>query len=268
MPKNGPKTSEKPDSMSLLFYNLLVLTAIIWGIVSGYRRGLTGQVCSLLGVALGAVAAHAFSDEAALWARQVLPGLSSHVGAPFVYSFLGSVAVFALAWLLCSALTGILRSALSVLQVGMLDRLLGCAFGLAKCMIVVSVLFNAIVCIHPQSTLLKHSTDSDGNLVSVAMAVAPEVIGSLSNEELAHLLQLHEARKISMQAAPTGQWQSAAEENPRFHCKSENINISPFRNVLNKDCARRGTFREIATRRCPTSAHRAEPEHPSNGATA
>lgn len=180
-----------------LFYNILILALGIYGILSGFRHGLSGQVCSVLGFAFGAVSAHAFGEPCEEMLRSWCPSIAHVVGGQFIYSVMAAAVIYIAVYYLFTLLTGALRGALQTFQVGMLDSLFGAAFGCMKFLIGLSLFFNIIVCIDPDSVLLKSSTASDGNLIEGVMALAPMMLGSLDYDDYSHIIQLHEARKIS-----------------------------------------------------------------------
>ncbi len=183
--------------MAELFYNIVILGFGIFGVLTGFRRGLTGQVSDVLGFAFGAVCAHAFVEDVEWMLRDWLPSIASMVGAQFVYSIVAAALIYISVYFLFSSLTKVLKGAMVVFHVGMLDSLLGATFGCLKYLVALSLIFNVVVCFKADSVLLKSSTASDGNLIEGVMAVAPWILGSLSLDEYAHLIQLHEARKIS-----------------------------------------------------------------------
>ena len=55
-----------------LFHIIAIIVAVL-GVVRGYRRGLTGMVTSVFGLAFGVVCAHIFCDGAAEVVTDVLP---------------------------------------------------------------------------------------------------------------------------------------------------------------------------------------------------
>lgn len=172
-----------------------------WGLLSGFRRGMAGQVCSLLGMAFGIVCARALMEDAEEVLRMLFPFLTGHVGSGFIYSTLAAGGVYVIVYVLFTTLTRTLRNVLRMFHVGILDSMAGAFFGALKYLVVLSIVFNCIVCVNPGSVLVKSSSDSDGNLLGGVMAIAPGILGSLSCSDFALLLQLHEARKIS-QAQP------------------------------------------------------------------
>lgn len=184
--------------MAELFYNIVILAFGILGVLKGFRCGLTGQVSNVLGFAFGAVCAHAFVEDGERVLREWIPSIASMVGGQYIYSIISAAIIYIGVYYLFSSLTRVLKGAMVVFRVGMLDSLLGALFGCLKYLIAVSLIFNVIACFKSDSVLVKSSTASDGNLIEGVVALAPWVLGSLSLDEYAHLIQLHEARKISM----------------------------------------------------------------------
>ena len=183
--------------MSEAAYHIVVLVVAAVAVVKGFHRGFTGQISGVLGFAFGTVCTHVFSDEADAAMRWLLPGIAGHVGAGFIYSVLSAALVYIAVYLIFKALTRVLRSAMQVFYVGMLDKLLGATFSLAKYMLLLSIVYNLIVCVNPSSQLMKYANSDDGNVVECVMLLAPGLLGCYSIEDFSHILQLREAKKIS-----------------------------------------------------------------------
>lgn len=183
--------------MSDAIYNIIVLTVAALSIVKGFRRGFTGQISGILGLAFGTVCAHVFESEAEAMIRAVLPGIRNVVGSAFIYSLLAAGIVYLAVYLAFQILTKVLRSAMQVFYVGMLDKLLGAAFCLVKYLLILSLVFNLILCVNPRSRLLRYADADDGNIVQCVLLLAPGLLGCGSVEDLSHILQLRDARKIS-----------------------------------------------------------------------
>lgn len=183
--------------MSAAAYHIVVIVIAAVAVIKGFRSGFTGQVSGVLGFAFGTVCTHVFSDQSEAFMRAMLPGLEGHVGSAFIYSVTSAALVYIVVYLLFKILTKVLRSAMQVFYVGMLDRLLGAAFCLAKYMLLLSIVYNLIVCVNPSSQLMKYATSDDGNVVECVMLLAPGLLGCHSFEDFSHILQLREAKKIS-----------------------------------------------------------------------
>lgn len=204
--------------MSDAIYNITVLVVAALAVVKGFRRGFTGQVSGILGLAFGAVCAHVFEDSAEEAVRSLLPGIRHVAGSAFIYSVLGTGCVYLAVYFAFRALTGVLRSAMQVFCVGMLDSLLGAAFCLVKYLVILSLAFNLILCVDPQSRLLRYADADDGNIVQCVLLLAPGVLGCRSVEDLSHILQLREAKKISHNITPRGD----VITMPGGHCAGRN----------------------------------------------
>ena len=183
--------------MSAVAYHIIVIVIAAVAVIKGFRSGFTGQVSGVLGFAFGTVCTHVFSDQAEAFMRTLFPALQGHVGSEFIYSVTSAAVVYVIVYLLFKILTKVLRSAMQVFYVGMLDRLLGAAFCLAKYMLLLSIAYNLIVCVNPSSQLMKYATSDDGNVVECVMLLAPGLLGCHSFEDFYHILQLREAKKIS-----------------------------------------------------------------------
>ena len=183
--------------MSEAAYHIVVIVVAVVAVIKGFHSGFTGQISGVLGFAFGTVCTHVFSEEAEAAIRWLLPGIAGHVGAGFIYSVMSAALVYVVVYLLFKVLTRVLKSAMQVFYVGMLDKLLGAAFCLAKYMLLLSIVYNLIVCVNPSSQLMRYATADDGNVVECVMLLGPGLLGCHSIEDFSHLLQLREAKKIS-----------------------------------------------------------------------
>lgn len=183
--------------MSDAAYHIIALAVGIVALMKGYGSGFTGQVSGILGFAFGAVCCHVFSEEVEEALKWAVPGVMDIPGHTFIYSVLAVVLIYTVVFLLFRMLTGVLRSAMQVFGLGLLDRIFGAGFCLLKYMVFLSLVYNVIVCLNPRSPLMKYANADDGNIVECVMLLAPELLGCYSFEDLAHILQLREARRIS-----------------------------------------------------------------------
>lgn len=183
--------------MGDVIYHIIVIAVAALAVVKGFRRGFTGQISGILGFAFGTVSAHVFEPDVEAMLRSMLPGISQAVGAAFIYSVLAAVIIYVIVYLIFKIFTKVLRSAMQVFSIGMLDSILGSAFCLLKYMMVVSIIYNLILCVFPDSRLMHYAKADDGNVVEAVMLLAPGMLGCGSVEDLAHLLQLRDAKKIS-----------------------------------------------------------------------
>lgn len=190
------------ESISEVGYHLVVLFVGLQALVRGFRRGLTRQVCALLGFGFGVVCAHIFADDGQRLARAVLPSIAPHPASGFIYSLMTATGIYLLVFTCFRWLTGVLDKALKVLDKGIFNSLLGSGFNCTKTLLGLSLAYNSVVGVYPSSRLMHYASASDGNLVEAVMRMAPSLLGCMSFEDLAHTLQLREARKISQNLLP------------------------------------------------------------------
>ena len=195
-------------------FQIIILIIGFVAVVRGYRRGLTGQICGLMGMAFGVVCCLIFTLPLSEFLKTIMPPLVSFPFPPFVYSILSSTLIYFIVFWVFRFLSSILNSAFKIFGLGMLNRLFGSAFCLLKYLIPLSIIFNLILCIKPDSALLDYSKADDGNLVQAVLMLAPNLLDCLSVDDLSHALQLLDAKKIS------------------FNFKSSN-------NVINLECCHR-----------------------------
>ena len=116
----------------------LILAFLLWGFIAGFRRGLIMELCTLVGLFLGIWLAIHFSKTAEEWMinSQGLEGawikmaafLAVFVGAYIAFYFLGKA----------------LSKAVSLIMLGMINRIAGGIFGMVKMVLFSSVVFMMI----------------------------------------------------------------------------------------------------------------------------
>lgn len=178
-------------------FHIIALCMAALGVLRGYRRGLTGMVTCVLGMAFGIVCAHIFMEGATSLFIKLLPYGARTRGALYLASNLGGGLVFFTVYLLFKSVTGVIRQAMEHVGTGLLDSLIGAAFCLINYMLMLSIVYNIFVGLNPESSLMRYGKADDGNISSVVMSLAPAALGSCSFSEFAHEEQLREAKKIS-----------------------------------------------------------------------
>lgn len=180
----------------VLFHTVIIALAII-AAVRGFYKGLSGQVPDILGFAFGLVSARILAPAVEEGLRNALPFISGSEASAFTYSLLASASVFCAVFLIFKFITSIIGNALSMFGTGILNSLFGAAFCILKYMLFVSIAFNLILCVSPRSKLMDYARADDGNAVECVMLLGPSLLGCGDCLDLAHLLQLRDARKIS-----------------------------------------------------------------------
>lgn len=120
--------------MSIVDY--IIIGLLIWGFISGFRKGLVLQLALIAGIFAGIWLALHGSEQAAGWLREEA-GMTGrwvkHLGFMLVF-----VLVYILAYIGGKALSG----ALNLMMLGIVNKLAGGVFGVAKMILVSSVLIH------------------------------------------------------------------------------------------------------------------------------
>ena len=181
----------------IAFYFIPVVLVALWSLAYGFRQGISFQVASLLGMAFGAVAARILSPELEShfqWATNL-----SHTDefGNFAPNLVCSAVIYFVVFWLFALLAPLLKMALAMFRVGILNRIAGSLFCLLKNLLWLSIFFNLILCFSAPETLLRFEKANDGNLVAAVMALTPGILGCYGAADFAHFNQLKEAKSIS-----------------------------------------------------------------------
>ena len=179
------------------FYSILVILVALTAIARGFRTGITRQFSSLLGLAFGAVAARVFSPQLSghfLWAANFsqAPEFSD-----FTVNLVCNVVIYTVVFAGFYLTTPLFRIIFSVLEVGILNRILGAFFTLLKNILWLSIALNLLLCFSSRSGLLDYERSNDGNMVGGVLDLTSLVLGCYSAEDFAIFNQLKHAKTIS-----------------------------------------------------------------------
>lgn len=178
-------------------YMLVLIAVLVYAVWRGWRTGLIHQMAGVLGIAFGVVMARVFCAPVSAWIIERLPSLAEGFAATYKVHILASALVFGAVYVAFGIIAGVLRSALSLLHVGALNAMAGAAFSLLKWVMIMSVVYNLILALHPSGALADFCDDGDGNLVELVMYAAPALMGTQCPDDLEHMRRLEEAKKIS-----------------------------------------------------------------------
>ena len=182
--------------MNVAVWTIVVCITVLCAALRGFSLGFTGQVSSLLGITLGALSARIFSVDVAM----AIFGPSAGNPEPesvFTIGFLSAATVFTAVYLVTVLFTRIVDRALSLIAGGIGDALAGAVFGIFEGVFLLSIVMNVILSFAPDGSMLSLCRSDDANAPQSVLLLAPAVLGSPDAEELYHVVQLREARKIS-----------------------------------------------------------------------
>ena len=191
-------------------YPLLIIAVILLAIWRGWKLGMVFQLASLLGLAFGCVAARLLAPEVEPWVAEHLEEYIGSEPTPlqdYALSCVSAALVFVAVYLAFKLIASLLKSAMSLLNVGAFNNILGAAFNAAKWIVILSVVLNVWLALFPDSRLGTYTNDGDGNVVELVMAVAPALMDTESPDELDHQKRLEQAREMEQDAAAGEQMQ-------------------------------------------------------------
>lgn len=180
-----------------MIYPLIAIIVMIMGLAKGFRRGFFRQLHFFIGFCFGVVCAHLFGDPVDEFIRDLIPSLSTKTECSYVCDSIGRGLIFLFAYEIFSIVTSFLKILFKGKQSGILGSMIGMVFCALRYMLILSILFNWLLCLHPKGELLKYAKSDDGNIIEGVMLVAPAILGGDSVEDLALSLQLEDAKKIS-----------------------------------------------------------------------
>jgi len=180
-----------------MIYHIIAILVATLGVVKGYRKGLFRQIPLLIGFCFGVVCARIFCAPVEEGIRELIPSLASCPEGNYVYSILSRGLIYIIVYEIFSFCTGFLRLLFRAFDSGVLDSIAGSFFSLTRYLLMLSVIYNFMLCWHTDSDLLRYAKSDDGNVIEEVMLVAPAILGGESVEDLAHTLQLEEAKCIS-----------------------------------------------------------------------
>lgn len=201
--------------MGDILYPAIVVIVAVYAIISGYRKGITNQLASVLGFGFGVVASKILTPEFADSFSKIGSLTSSPEYVEQATQLVCAVTIYFVVFWLFSLFSGILKAALSVFEVGILNRLAGSFFSLVKNLMWVSIVLNLVLCFNGQSGLLRYERADDGNIVAATMAMSPAILGCYGAEDFSYYHQLEEAKTIScnLRSLPLN---SSLDEKPDF----------------------------------------------------
>ena len=157
-------------------FTVVVLAA---GCLLGIRKGITGQLGSLLGCIFGYCGAVVLWRDLAGWIADTWPASASTPPMPM---FLPSVLAVA-----------VIYGGLP-LGKGPLNKIVGAVWGVMKWAMLLSLFFNVLIGRDHDSPLMTAVRHNDGNIATGVMLIAPAITGTPDCEDLAYAIQLMEAQ--------------------------------------------------------------------------
>ncbi|MDE6338630.1 MAG: CvpA family protein [Muribaculaceae bacterium] len=180
-----------------MLYQLIAIIVIIMGLMKGYRKGFFRQIHLLIGFCFGVVCARLFSAPVEDALQDMIPSLGSKAECEYVCSSISRGLVFLFVYEIFSVCTSFLKLLFRSFSSGVLDSLAGMVFTTVRYLLILSIILNWVLCVRPRGDLLRYAKSDDGNIAEEVMLISPAILGGESVEDLAHTLQLEDAKCIS-----------------------------------------------------------------------
>lgn len=178
-------------------YHLVAIAVAVWGVVSGYRRGILRLSGKVLAVAFGIVAARMFAESFLEDVNGWLPDFITGFSRGFLARTVTCGAIYLVVMGVVELLTLPLGPMMRVLGSGVINSIAGAAFRAFQFLMIVSLAYNLIADLRPAGSLARSSGSHDGNVVEGVMMIAPAVLDFPGGEDIRHQQQLEDAKKIS-----------------------------------------------------------------------
>jgi membrane protein required for colicin V production len=128
-------------------FDILVAVVLGYSLIRGLFRGLVKELASIIGVFGGFFAAYSYYAVAARY-------LTGVVSNPAYRNIMAFLIIFCIVLVIVNVIAMVLKYLLKIVFLGWLDRLGGVVFGLAKGVLIVSVLFLMLTAFLPKGTSL------------------------------------------------------------------------------------------------------------------
>jgi membrane protein required for colicin V production len=154
--------------MNLL--DFLLLIPIVWLCIRGATKGFIIELATLIGIALGILAAYYFADDL----QDMIKGYFS-LGEKAI-RVIAYVIIFLVVWLLVYLIGKIFEKSADVIALGWLNKLLGAIFGIVKGVILVCLILFLIEKFDPSQKVIKPDVKEKSMFYGPAMEVVHSVV--------------------------------------------------------------------------------------------
>lgn len=170
-------------------FDILILVILGYSLIRGLFRGLVKEISSIIGVLGGFYAAYTYYRNLA----SLLSGLVQDVSYLNILSFL---IIFCSVLIVVSVLGVIIKYLLNIAFLGWVDRVGGVIFGLAKGILIVSVLFISLTAFLPQGSAFINNSVLAPHVSWVSENMAKVVPQEMKQDFMSKLGELKKAWKI------------------------------------------------------------------------
>ena len=156
--------------------DIILSVLLVYGIYKGFSKGLLVEIASLLSLLVGLYGAIHFSFFAENWLETKMDWDAKYIQiVAFAITFLGLV-------FLVSLVGKIVTKIIDAAQLGLLNKIAGAAFGLAKIALIVSVIINLFSKLNDTISFVDQDTLTNTILYTKVKNFAPTIFPSIMEE--------------------------------------------------------------------------------------
>jgi len=156
--------------------DIILSVLLVYGLYKGFSKGLLVEVASLLSLLVGLYGAIHFSFFAENWLETKMDWDAKYIQiVAFAITFFGLV-------FLVSLVGKIVTKIIDAAQLGLLNKIAGATFGLAKIALIVSVIINLFSKLNDTITFVDQDTLTNTILYTKVKSFAPTIFPSIMEE--------------------------------------------------------------------------------------
>lgn len=159
------------------YIDIILGILLLWGLIKGFSKGLFSSLASLVALIVGIYIAVHFSHIAGGYLKQYV---NWQEGATKLVAF---AITFIIVVILVSLAGKILTKIADYAALGILNKLLGGAFGVLKMAFIASVIIIFVDAINRNITIIKEETLDSSLLYNPVRQLAPMIVPAILNKE-------------------------------------------------------------------------------------
>lgn len=162
--------------MTIIDIVILVLLAV--GVIYGLKRGIIGEISTIVGVVLGILVCLVMGDKAVEALRGMCTGWEKWPMAAETSSAIALGVLFIIVFLACRIVGKFLKGITHTLMLGPIDRLLGAIVGALVVLLAMSFVLNIYFVSKPDAELFKPERLESDKPLFITLNTVPWLLGS------------------------------------------------------------------------------------------
>ena len=159
-------------------FDILILLLLVAGFVYGLKRGIIGEISTIVGVVLGILMCLIAGDKAVEALRGMCNGWEKWPMAAETSSAIALGVLFCIVFLGCRIVGKFLKGITHTLMLGPIDRLLGAVVGVVVVLLAASFVLNIYFVSKPDAELFKPERLESDKPLFITLNTVPWLLGS------------------------------------------------------------------------------------------